>query len=71
MYCKNYKTRIKTRKKKRIIYNYCTFSKKEITYKNCKDCEYKEYKQYKTMKLRTSKQTNKEQERYSITIDLN
>lgn len=44
MYCKNYKTRSKTRKGIKTIYHYCTILKKEITYDFCKGCINKEFK---------------------------
>ena len=44
MKCKNYKTRTKTIKGKRTIYNYCTVLKQVITYDNCKCCANKEFK---------------------------
>ena len=44
MKCKNYKTRTKTIKGKRTIYNYCTVLKQVITYDNCRNCAKKEFK---------------------------
>lgn len=44
MKCKNYKTRTKTIKGKRTIYNYCTVLKQEINYENCRNCAKKEFK---------------------------
>ena len=38
MKCKNFKTRTKTIKGKRTIYNYCTVLKQVITYDNCRNC---------------------------------
>lgn len=66
MSCKYYRTRIRTIKKKRTIYNYCTLLKKEITYHQCQECNKKEYKQYKVLKKRTNKQNKRERERFSI-----
>lgn len=46
MKCKHFKTRTKTINKKRIIYNYCTLLKKEVSFSCHQECDSKEYKQY-------------------------
>lgn len=78
MKCKYFKTRTKTKNKKRTIYNYCTLLKQEIPFSLCRECGNKEYKQYKQlqaktkMKNKSTKLVKLERDRFSVfTTDLN
>lgn len=77
MKCKYFKIRKKDNKKERRIYNYCTLLKEEIKYFQCQECVNKECdlpyaskmkksKQKPPLKKRTSKQSKKEKNRFSI-----
>lgn len=77
MKCKYFKTRKKDNKRERRIYNYCTLLREEITRSNCCECVNKEYhfpdagkmeklKQKTPLKKRTSKQSKREKNRFSI-----
>ena len=62
-------TFFKYRSKKQIRYLYCTTTKKEIKYDDCKNCNHKEYKKTKPMKQRSSKLAKAEKNRYSAFTD--
>lgn len=66
MNCKYFKTRTKTRKGIKKIYNYCTLNREEITYDNCKKCNKYECKIKTPLKNRSSKLNKREKNRFSI-----
>ena len=52
MKCKYFRTRTKTINKKRIIYNYCTLKKCNVSLSCYQECDNKEYKQYKQLQAK-------------------